>query len=123
MRGLFHGFEQRVLSRHGAELKDGLLLILVQGRELPARDGHVQRFPLACHMDAAQPGLGALVHIGIEDEGAVVIVEEADAGVALQVDTIDVGVPLLSMHAPMEIATKIDIYMMHKASEAFYNAK
>ena len=41
----------------------------------------------------------------------------------LQVDTIDVGVPLLSMHAPMEIATKIDIYMMHKASEAFYNAK
>lgn len=41
----------------------------------------------------------------------------------LQVDTIDVGVPLLSMHAPMEIAAKIDIYMMHKASEAFYNAK
>lgn len=41
----------------------------------------------------------------------------------LEVDTIDVGVPLLSMHAPMEIAAKIDIYMMHKASEAFYNAK
>ena len=41
----------------------------------------------------------------------------------LEVDTIDVGVPLLSMHAPMEIAAKIDVYMMHKASEAFYNAK
>lgn len=41
----------------------------------------------------------------------------------LMVDTIDVGVPLLSMHAPMEVAAKIDIYMMHKASEAFYNAK
>ena len=41
----------------------------------------------------------------------------------LGVDTIDVGVPLLSMHAPMEIASKIDIFMMHKASEAFYNAK
>ena len=41
----------------------------------------------------------------------------------LEVDTIDVGVPLLSMHAPMEIAAKIDIYMMHRASEAFYNAK
>lgn len=41
----------------------------------------------------------------------------------LEVDTIDVGVPLLSMHAPMELATKIDIYMMHKASEVFYNAK
>ena len=41
----------------------------------------------------------------------------------LEVDTIDVGVPLLSMHAPLELASKIDIYMMHKASEAFYNAK
>ncbi len=41
----------------------------------------------------------------------------------LGIDTIDVGVPLLSMHAPMEIASKIDVYMMHKASEAFYNAK
>ncbi len=40
----------------------------------------------------------------------------------LMVDTIDVGVPLLSMHAPMEIASKIDIYMMHKAAETFYNA-
>jgi aspartyl aminopeptidase len=28
----------------------------------------------------------------------------------LDVDTIDIGVPLLSMHAPMEIASKIDIY-------------
>lgn len=39
------------------------------------------------------------------------------------VDTIDVGVPLLSMHAPMEIATKTDIYMMHKSSEAFFTAE
>jgi hypothetical protein len=30
------------------------------------------------------------------------------------VDTVDVGVPLLSMHAPMEIASKIDILMMHR---------
>ncbi len=41
----------------------------------------------------------------------------------LGVDTVDVGVPLLSMHAPMEIASKIDILMMHRASEAFYRAK
>lgn len=41
----------------------------------------------------------------------------------LGVDTVDVGVPLLSMHAPLEIAAKIDILMMHRASEAFYRAK
>ncbi len=38
----------------------------------------------------------------------------------LGVDTIDVGVPLLSMHAPFEIAAKADILMMHKASVAFF---
>ena len=41
----------------------------------------------------------------------------------LGVDTVDVGVPLLSMHAPLEIASKIDILMMHRAAEAFYRAK
>jgi len=36
------------------------------------------------------------------------------------IDVIDLGVPILSMHAPFEIASKIDIYMMYKASKAFY---
>ena len=29
--------------------------------------------------------------------------------------TVDAGVPVLSMHAPMEIVSKIDVYMAHKA--------
>lgn len=33
----------------------------------------------------------------------------------LDVDTVDLGVPVLSMHAPMEIVSKIDVYMAHKA--------
>lgn len=37
----------------------------------------------------------------------------------LNVDTIDVGVPVLSMHAPFETVSKIDVYMTLKAFEAF----
>lgn len=37
----------------------------------------------------------------------------------LNVDTIDVGVPVLSMHAPFETVSKIDVYMTYKAFSAF----
>ena len=37
----------------------------------------------------------------------------------LNVDTIDVGVPVLSMHAPFETVSKIDVYMSYKAFSAF----
>lgn len=37
----------------------------------------------------------------------------------LNVDTIDLGVPVLSMHAPYEIVSKIDLYMAYKAFAAF----
>ncbi len=40
----------------------------------------------------------------------------------LNVDTIDVGVPLLSMHAPFEIASKVDIYSAYKGYVAFYKS-
>lgn len=38
------------------------------------------------------------------------------------IDTLDVGVALLSMHAPMEIAAKLDCYMLQKAAAAFYRS-
>ena len=38
----------------------------------------------------------------------------------LNVDVIDLGVPILSMHAPFEIASKIDIYMAYKAFATFF---
>lgn len=40
---------------------------------------------------------------------------------ALDVDVIDVGVPVLSMHAPYEIVSKIDVYMAYKAFMTFFN--
>lgn len=41
----------------------------------------------------------------------------------LNVDVIDVGVPVLSMHAPYEITSKIDVYMAYKAFSAFFSEK
>lgn len=41
----------------------------------------------------------------------------------LDVDVLDCGTPLLSMHAPFEIASKLDIYMTYKAYSAFYGLK
>ena len=38
----------------------------------------------------------------------------------MDVDTIDVGVPVLSMHSPYEIVSKIDVYMAYKAFLIFF---
>ncbi len=40
---------------------------------------------------------------------------------AKNIDTIDIGVPILSMHAPFELASKLDIYATYQAFIAFYN--
>ena len=39
------------------------------------------------------------------------------------IDTVDIGVPVLSMHAPFEVVTKLDLYMTMRAMEAFYQAE
>ena len=35
-------------------------------------------------------------------------------------DTVDIGVPVLSMHAPLEITSKSDVCLLYKAVLAFY---
>ena len=39
------------------------------------------------------------------------------------IDTIDAGVPVLRMHSPFEVVSKLDVYMTYKAIYAFYNEK
>ncbi len=39
----------------------------------------------------------------------------------MNVDVVDLGVPVLSMHAPFEIISKVDIYMAYRAFYAFFN--
>lgn len=35
------------------------------------------------------------------------------------IDTIDIGVPVLSMHAPFEVVSKVDVYMAYRTFKAF----
>ena len=37
------------------------------------------------------------------------------------IDTLDAGVPVLNMHAPMEVVSKLDCYMTMRAARAVYN--
>ena len=39
----------------------------------------------------------------------------------LNVDVVDIGVPVLSMHSPFEVTSKIDVYSTYKAFTAFAN--
>ncbi len=41
----------------------------------------------------------------------------------LDVEVVDCGVPLLSMHAPYEVASKFDVYMAYQAYIAFYSCR
>ena len=36
------------------------------------------------------------------------------------IQTLDMGVPVLSMHAPFELISKLDLYMTKRAYAAFY---
>ena len=41
----------------------------------------------------------------------------------LDIDTIDLGVPVLSMHAPIEVVSKLDVYMAYRAFKSFFEQK
>ncbi|MBQ8643744.1 MAG: hypothetical protein IJ469_03680, partial [Candidatus Methanomethylophilaceae archaeon] len=38
------------------------------------------------------------------------------------IDTVDISVPVLSMHAPVEVVSKADVYMLYRAVLALYNS-
>ena len=40
----------------------------------------------------------------------------------LDVDVVDLGVPVLSMHAPFEVVSKLDVYMAYRAFKAFFES-
>lgn len=61
-----------------------------------------------------------LGELGKVDEGGGGTVAKYIAN--LNVDVVDVGVPVLSMHSPYELVSKIDVYMAHKAFLAYMNA-
>ena len=38
------------------------------------------------------------------------------------IDVVDIGVPVLSMHSPFELVSKLYVYMTYRAFSAFANA-
>ncbi|MDF2838709.1 MAG: peptidase aminopeptidase, partial [Evtepia sp.] len=36
------------------------------------------------------------------------------------IDTLDAGVPVLSMHSPFEVVSKLDCYMTYRAIQVIY---
>ncbi len=42
---------------------------------------------------------------------------------ALDIDVVDLGVPVLSMHAPFEVISKLDLYMAYRAFKTFFEEK
>lgn len=42
---------------------------------------------------------------------------------ALDINVVDLGVPVLSMHAPFEVVSKLDLYMAYKAFKSFFKEK
>lgn len=63
---------------------------------------------------------GRLVSWGKVDQGGggTVALEVA----RLNADVIDVGVPVLSMHSPFEVVSKLDVYMAYKGFKAYFEA-
>ncbi len=41
----------------------------------------------------------------------------------LDIDVVDLGVPVLSMHAPFEVISKLDLYMAYRAFKSFFEQK
>lgn len=58
--------------------------------------------------------------LGAVDEGGGGTIAQYVAH--MDVDVVDLGVPILSMHAPFELSSKLDVYNTYKAFKAFYKA-
>lgn len=81
--------------------------------------------------DASAELLAKVIHILEEDgvywqTGEMGKVDEGGGGTIaklvarMDIDTVDLGVPILSMHAPFELASKLDVLSAYKAFKAFY---
>ena len=42
---------------------------------------------------------------------------------SMNIDVVDIGVPVLSMHSPFEVVSKLDVFMTYQGIKAFYEAE
>ena len=61
----------------------------------------------------------SLIHILDQGGGGTVALDIS----RMNADVIDVGVPVLSMHSPFEVVSKLDVYMAYKGFKAYFEAE
>lgn len=61
-----------------------------------------------------------IAELGKVDQGGGGTVAQYIAN--LNIDTLDCGVPILAMHSPFEVASKLDVYMAYLGYKAFFEA-
>ena len=52
-----------------------------------------------------------------------IVLPDRDNIANLNVDTVDIGVAVVSMHAPYEVVSKLDVYMTYKAYNSFFQMR
>lgn len=110
-------------SRNNSQINQGAVLVKYTGAggKSSANDASAE---LVAGMRSIFDGNGVIWQMGElgkvdQGGGGTVAKYMANRNIA----TVDVGVPVLSMHAPFEITSKLDVFMMYKAMKAFYEAK
>ncbi len=119
--GFDPNFPEVLDLRNAAKLNYGIALCKYTGSrgKSGASDASAE---LVARMRRIFDGAGALWQMGSlgkvdQGGGGTVAMYMAERNI----DTIDAGVPVLSMHAPFEVVSKLDVYMTKRAVGAFYS--
>ena len=80
-------------------------------------DANIEFMVKVCNVFDANNVVWQTAELGAVDVGGGGTIAQFAAN--LDIEVIDCGTALLSMHAPLEVASKLDIYMTYKAYKAF----
>ncbi|MBR5478878.1 MAG: aminopeptidase [Clostridia bacterium] len=118
--GFDPNFPEVLDKRNGALINSGITLCKYTGSrgKSGASDAAAE---LVAHMRNVFDADGVIWQMGAlgkvdQGGGGTVAMYMAERNIS----TIDAGVPVLSMHAPFEVVSKLDVYMAYKATKAFF---
>jgi len=109
-------------KRNAAKLGYGVCLTKFTGHggKYAANDAHAEYLVWLRRIFNEAGVLWQASHLGKVDEGGGGTIAKYLAVHGLEI--IDCGTPLLSMHSPLEVASKADLYMTYKAYKTFFTA-
>jgi aspartyl aminopeptidase len=106
-------------KRNAARLGCGVVLTKYTGArgKQHANDAHAEYLAAVRSLFNREGVVWQVGELGKVDQGGGGTIAYLRA--AYGMDVVDCGPPLLSMHAPLEVASKADIYMTYRAYRAF----